>query len=799
MDELTALDVHLEAESAELSEALYEVIGRNRRPELKPLLVALRRAIHTGRRLDGLDPALASLSEDLVTRVDVWRELRVQRADIVTRLPDTLAAELADRTAALRELAADPAFQHGLLLSSPTLSEHLSRWLADPAAHPGRPAVIRLAKYLTRAATKTSPFATFTVSGLGRWSSDGPAVAPSRKLNPVLVTELSREPVRRVWELLARRQETRHAVPVRLNTSLTEQDGRLCFLGPGPHEPLNSVPSEPSLGALLTLLQRFERPTLSRVDELTGAPHVTDHLVACGLLETRPPFDDQAADPLGDLIDWLRSAHRSRPPSQPGVLHALEELHRLTRTPEAPPRQASGITERRRVLGRMDELIDGVLARLEPAPRPVGKALCLDTAISPDDLSLLSARAWQPVLADLQVLRQLCGVFDSGLPLRLAVADFFLRHDERPVPFLRLYRAVHTAAPQVRALLHRTPDHPSLWATQAAALRRQAWQTLYGRPRDIRGVITVDRELIGKLAAGWPPQVRAPASICCFGQALPAPDGLEFVLNTVYSGHGRHTGRIRHLLGRSGTALPEDRRAPVLGCRGSFVTNLNLRPAASATALDYPFTATDGRLKLTDLRVSYDPAAERLILMDPDGREVRPVHTGMSSELLLPPAWRFLIQVFGDPPVALPSVPWLGEQDGPVRRRPRLQLGRVVLARTAWRLRARDFPVPAKGETEAAYLPRLACWLSDHEIPRRFFARLLAKGPDPDMSGKRHKPLYVDVTDHFQLLSLIRSLRGDDDTLVLEEALPEPADAPGYGPHGSRVTEYAFEVGQERP
>ncbi|WP_026411569.1 lantibiotic dehydratase [Actinomadura oligospora] len=796
VDELLALDTRTTAEGTALSDALYELIGRDRRPELKPLLVALRRAIHAGRRLDRLDAALAALPDDLAERVAAWRGRRARRAALIAALPDVLATELADRTTALRDLAADPAFQHGLLLSSPTLSEHLSGWLADPAAHPGRPAVIRLAKYLARAAAKTSPFATFTVSGLGRWTPDGPAVSPPQHLNPILVTELHRAPVERMWDLLARRPETRHAVRVRINTGLTEQDGRLCFLGAGAHEPLNSVPSEPSVRALLTRVRKLPHPTLARVDELTGSPQATDRLVSIGLLERRPPFTDQSPDPLGDLIAWLHASHPTRPIDKPPTLRALEELHRLARAPEGPTRHATEVTERREAIVRMGELIDGVLGH---QGRPPDKTLCLDTAITADDLALLSAKAWRPVLDDLQTLRRLCGVFDSGLPIKLAAADFFVRHFDGPVPFLRLYRAAHTSSDQLRALLHHAPGRPSPWTAHPAALRRQAWRTLYGRPQNGEGVIVVDHELIGKLTADWPVQIRPPTSLCCYGQAVAAPGGPEFVLNAVYSGHGRHTGRIRHLLGRSGVARPDGPFSPVLECRAGFGTNLNLRPAASSTGLDYPFTTTDARLGLTDLWVAYDASTERLTLSDQDGHQMRPVHTGMSSELLLPPAWTFLIQVFGEPPVAMSPAPWPDARTEPVHRRPRLQLGRVVLARAAWRLPAGAFPIPAKGENEAAYLPRLARWLNEHRLPRRFFARLAPRSPGEPVGRKSRKPLYVDVTDHLQLLSLIRSLRGTDDLLVLEEALPDPADAPDHGPHGSRVTEYVFEVGQDHP
>ncbi|MGW2154532.1 lantibiotic dehydratase [Nonomuraea sp. NPDC001699] len=778
VDELTAQDAWLAAEGESLSQALYDVIGRNRQPGAKPLLVALRRAVYTGRPVHGLDILRTVLPDDVAHRIDLWRHRRARREALAACLPEVLATELRDRTETLRRLAADEGFRHGLLFSSLTLSAQLSKWLDDPGALPGRPALIRLSRYLARVATKTSPYATFTLSGLGRWSAGGSAVSVPRELSGEIVAELDQAVVRRLWGALARRPELRAAVGVRVNPSLAEHEGRLWFLGAGPHEPLTSVPPVPALEDLLAGVRDLSDPTVAAVDRLAGAPEPVDRLLEAGLLERRPPYTDQAADPLGDLLAWLRRSLPADTPDRSYLLATLDELHRLLHAPAGRP------DVRRRAVERMRELASNALEHLGTAG-PVGKTLCLDTAVSPRHLAICSRPAWQPVLGDLQLLRRLCAVFDPDGPIKAAAADFFLCHFGEPVPFMRLYQAAHAFGAELRALLH-GQDTPR--RTAHAALRRQTWEALYGGPQDIQGVIVVDGTLIGKLTATWPDHLRAPDSICCYGQAVSAPDGIGLALNTVYSGYGRHTGRIRHLLGRAGDAI-----YPVLECRGAFGTNLNLRPAA-ATGIDYPFTSSDAGTLLTDLWVSHDAASGRLVLTDESEQRLHPMHTGMSSELMLPPAWMFLIRVFGEPPIAMPLRHWPSTSTGPVAHRPRLQIGRVVLTRAAWRMRANAFPVPEGGEGEAAYLLRLARWLADHRIPRCFFARLTPARAGRAAS-KYRKPLYVDVRHHFLLLSLTRSLRDPDDVLVLEEALPHPADAPRYGAHGRRVTEYVFEVG----
>lgn len=743
VDELAHTSRRLSEEGATICVALHRLIGDDRRKGLKPLLVGARRAVFAGRRPDRLEQVMAAVPDEVAERLRAWVACLQQRTAGEAELTEALSAEQADKAGPLRRLAADEGFRRGLSLSSPTLSAELSKWLACPRAVPRRQVLLRLARYVARATVKTSPFATFVISGLGRWDDrDGTLIVSGE---PVTVTEFDLHVVRRLWERLARHPELSEAVEVGVNSSVTEENGHLLFLGAGPGEPLQSMPAEPALLRLLAHV-RAARPTLRATRQRT-TPDAVERLLEVGLLELRRPFADQAADPLSELAAWLTTVLSSGSPEP------------LTGLPQVP-----GELPATKAPARTGELLGAIPA----GPR-------LDTAVAPGVMAFCGRQAWHPVLDDLQAVRLLLGPLDPDLPAKLAATRFFLHcYGLTGAPrFLTFYRDVHTSAPRLRALLHHRLGPPA----DLSRLRRELWHTLYAAPEEPDGVIAADPALVTKLAAGWPRHISPPGSIACYLQQI---DDRHVVLNTVYSGYGRGTGRIRHLLARAGAPVPPADPVPgVAECLGSFGTNLNLRPA-TAIAIDYPFTVTEAELSLADLRVGYDPVAQRLVLTD----GMCPAHLGMTSELTLPPALTFLFKIFGEPPLAMRPAWRRGGRPEGVSHRPRLRLGRVVLARACWRMRAAELPLPTKGENEAAYLVRLALWLDRHAIPRRFFARVVSATG----GGKGRKPLYVDATNHFLLLSFTRSISGPDDLVVLEEALPDPASC------RSRVAEFVMEV-----
>ncbi|NUW41348.1 lantibiotic dehydratase [Nonomuraea rhodomycinica] len=699
-------------------------------------------------------------------------------------LAEALAAELGDRADALRSVAGDDAFLRGLACSCPRLSATLEGWLARPGAVPKRPKLSRLARNVARTAATASPHAAFTISGLGRWEDAGPAVTPADELRWSAVPEVDLGTVRRVWAALADRPGLREAVRVRVNPSLWQEDGRLWFLGAArgageadgrpfrePREAAEPVAilAEPAVAGALAWVRATPEPTVGALERAVAEPGVVGRLLALGLVERVRPFADQALDPLADLAAWVEEVLPGDSPDRPWLPTALREAVQATYGERIRP------------------VAGWLLARLGDTAGLGERSVRVETAVSTAPPAVCGRGAWQPVLRDLDAVRRLAAVLDPDLPVRITAAEHFVeRHGaDASVPFLAFYRDAPAACADLRALLDRAGPAAGSTARRINRLRRETWDALFASPPDEQGVLVADPDIVDKMAVSWPAYVRPPGSVTCYGHLTA---GHEFVLNTLTAGYGRGAGRIRHLLSRAGVSVPDGPRRPVAECLGTFGNHLNLRPA-SAVAVDYPFTVAEGAaLSLTDLRVSYDPATLLLVLTGPDGEPVRPAHLGASAPRALPAAWSFLLRVFGEP-VGLAVAPWRSAAAvDEVQARPRLRLGRVVLARAGWRMPVGELPVPYDGEGDAAYVLRTARWLERHGIPRRFFVRFA--------SGRRaaRRPFYVDVTDHFLLLAMAHAAAGKDGNVVLEEALPDPVDAPVYGAHGRRVTEYALDV-----
>ncbi|MGN9787212.1 lantibiotic dehydratase [Nonomuraea sp. ZG12] len=758
-------------------------------------------------------------------RVSTWLDDldRLTRARSV--ISGLLDRELAEKTAVLRDATRLFEFRQGLAQSSPDLSQRLDAWQDAPSdVVPARQTLLRLAKYLARAAMKTSPYATFTASGLGKWRADGASAVFSDELLTLGVAEPDRLLLHAFWQWSARLPGLRDGVALRVNSTAVEEDGRVWFLGHRPAEPINSVPASESLRAVLDLIRSVPGATRGEVagrlisrDAGEHVDHLLGMLIDSGLVEQRTPFSDQAADALPKLIDWLERAPSASTGDQP---RALESLRAIAEAVDAYARQPDG--GKRRWRAGVDRLAE----RMAPDARPPGPGLPSRRLVHESYVLTGPVVSWpsaslRRVHDDMDRVRRFLALLDLSLPLKIALADYFLQAygPGGSVPFLAFYRHVHDMGPlagsvaglAVRRFLGQGGDaagrrsDPGPRVARLRELRRTAWDFLHAAQEKAGEGNPLPPRSLDELMACWPGFIRPTASISVYGQLMTAPEGPRLVVNSVLAGPRRGVGRIRHLLTTAGDRAPDpvpgDGDTTLAEIRIDHGSNLDLHPRV-LPVIDYPFTGGDDAeavIPPTSLRVEYDPDHELLVLRGTDGSAIRPVHLGLTSEMFLPPAQSFLIRGFGcNPTVMMPGWALRGGLKPltsiAVEHSPRLTIGAVVLARERWRMRAGEFPAPGKGEDRGVYLVRLARWLDGHGIPREFFARVVSVRDGAGSLGKSRKPVYVDVTNWFLLQDFVRVLDDADRLVVLEEALPAMPDLPRYGDHGSRVTEYIFDL-----
>jgi hypothetical protein len=526
----------------------------------------------------------------------------------------------------LREAVSDAGFRHGLAQGSAVLAGRLEAWLAGPADRPPeRQELLRLARYLARASVKTSPYATFTLSGLGRWEPDGPAVRTGGEPSWQLMAELDRAVLRPLWAVLTRHRRVRERARLRVNPSAADDGNRIWFLSPGHGEPLAGVPASPEVRQALDWVRGRETATLA------AAPGI-EPLAEAGLLEYVPPYDEQGPDPVGELAAWL--AADGPTPYARAVGRVAEALRDRGEAAGDVPVQsrngdeaAGGVLAVSRdgdeaagavhaVLRRDGVAGDGAEAAavirsalrevLPPGPSLPDKNLLWHSAVIPGVAGRLNATAWRGVCDDLDALRGLLGLFDPDLPVKIAATAFFLdRHGPGArIPAVDLYREIHREAPGAGGALLRAmlrdpvagvralPDaEPPPGLTRLTELRRGFWERIGAGPgthntspgthsagpgthsADLgtRESVDLTAARLKALAQEWPSFVRPPGSICCYLQAVPGPGGVRAVVNSISAGYGRGLSRLHRLVtqrpprhGRPGPRPPlhRPRRAP---------------------------------------------------------------------------------------------------------------------------------------------------------------------------------------------------------------------------------------------
>jgi hypothetical protein len=814
----------LATEGSALADALHGAIGASSVGSDKPALVGLRRSVFRVRKpgkREWNSTVAAALPADLAERVAGWVAAFDEWRRRTDRLGEILPAEQEAAVTALRELVRPARFQRALSYASPSLYAETAKWLADEARQPRRQSLVRLAKYVARAAAKTSPYSTFTSSGVGTWAEHGPAVRLTEAGAVCGVLELNGYLLWRLRDAILADERLSRALELRLNPSATLDGGIVRFLGPPPAEQIVSVPATP---AILSCLRLFDGGSVHTQGTLgdrlgDGATRFIARLVDIGLLSRQSPFSDLAADPLGELVDWLVRRGKS------DTAGLVERVRFGLNTP-APVNDVEGHLAWRRSL---DVAIRDLTARLDlPAELFNGQAFepVHESAVVTGAVGEFSRSHWRPVLADLDAVRRALGAIDPALPLRVSLGDFCAERfgQGSRTPFLLLYEAlardlsargdaVCDLATFVRNLP--VPD-AALAGARSPRLRelsriRRDLRHVLAPPDRVDGVHRIEAEALLDLCATWPVWISAPPSVAWYLQAAAKAGTHRVVINAAHGGYGRGRSRALHLISRAHGSPPPVLDAPIgdspalAELAGAFGFSPNVRLASVPYEIDYPFTTSvrpaRERIAVNALEVVHDPVTGlvRLFARGLPG-EVKALHLGMMADVLLPAAARLMSVAFGAgyyPVDGLLQPVSLGDPLVPneMRSLGRIEVGRVVLRRARWVVPTHRVPTRAKGEPDAAYLVKLLAWLRGSGIPTRAFVRGLAPGlfAAPEqmvlswLRDKSRKPIYVDFASWYLVMTFERMLKGCGPLVIFEETLPDPEDIPS-------VTEFVIEL-----
>jgi hypothetical protein len=795
---LDAADAAIADACDPLAERLHGEIPAIEDRTVRNRVLQLRRDLFNGRvpRTQDLEAGHASLSPDLWLAVSEHVERQRQRSRLAETFTELFSIEVARTRTAVQCAVADGDFVRGLLASSQTLYGNIERYRRAPAASmSSRDEQIErgLLRYLTRAATKATPFATFCAVVPGRLHE---SLTPARGAGAIRLTgdpRRKRSHVRlnkllfsTLWGSLKMRPAVRARLIVELTPTLTREGDALRFLAESDgRETFQRLTVNDALDAIVPLLRRQSGTSLqAAIDALVHDPRIDasaeeataylDELIRVGLLRFRTGVADQDPDWDAGIASFL---HRVDDPS---AQEAADLLRALRDGMESYAR--AGADARVAIAGAMRDRIAALAESWRQPIHALKGIVYHEDATADAELQVDVDGPMRQALDRLTEWAALVGRIAAQRPEQGALRHFFDAHygsAERGVPLLQFYedfyrehfkehlqrlRDADRGKPRAESDPYDLANPFSLvfvanWHRARAAMTevfRAAWAQA---PEAIEVSVSADDV---RRALDPVPELPCEArSLGVFCDLVPARDGepARAILKkgAVLTGRGKYFSRFLYM-------LPDDLRASVFAdnnanpnewraeiCADSNF-NANLHPPLLQWEISYPTAESGGsdhQLACADLAVVRSPndAHALHLVHGHTGRRVVPFDLGFLNPHIRPPLFQLLSRFapLADAAVQLPDALPADASDAAaptprIHYRPRMTFERsVVLSRRRWLVPSELFPRQARHEDDAAYFQRIRRWRTEHGLPEQIYFRI-----QPIFAGQRAPQPEVD-------------------------------------------------------
>lgn len=829
----------LTAMGSSLCDAMYRIAGSAEiTPDLRRHLVNARRDLFNLRIPQRVDLIQRCLTQDEAALLGRWVE-EARRLHLAWQNGEQiLHGELDDTTAHLQHWSQYPGFAQAIVLASLPLHQKLQTYVRTPVVEQNR----RLRKvepslvmYLTRAATKTSPFSTLTPVAMGVWDDEGPSSVrwepAHRRWGPSGMAAINQAHVMRLAAGIAAHPDFRDHVRLRLNPTLNcdserytaygcfdqHHMGRVAFAG----ERLVAVARTPEIDWLVDMI-RNGADRWSGVERLaTGLDieylrAVLEVLVNAQVVEAYWSISEHDPNYISALVEALKSVPGGRSSDLRANLDDMTQI--LTDLPGLPAQERSSTIQ------SLSSRFATACRLVDLDPTSLGSLSIFEDAAWPDTSLEANPHHWRSALKGLSLVQMTLPLFDRWRLCGMVMRDFFIQQygfGGTCTDVISFVLDIHEYIPflqgRTNVQIAEAVEHDKvrkLVALFASHLQSAVCEAGQGRE------VVLESDRLERLCEGIPePLLSFPDAHSYFVQPVPATG--QFVLNQIAAGMGRSVARYAHLLDH----LDEGRFSQVLNrylgqvtapgqktleLPGSFGFNANRRPAYGETWLDYPgVNLVDDereRIRVHDLCIRHCPKANRLLLIHrQSGTELLPLNLGALTFLLAPVLFRGL-SLFN--PVGNVDLPLLDllesgltqEQRSEVRRYPRIRLEGTYLMRETWVIPRSRLPVRRKEASDFEFACQVERWRQELGLPRRVFVRATLEpdqiwaravlgvdgGGSAEIRDLHRKPQYVDFQSQVMVDVLSRHFCAVDTVLVVQEMLPGPEDLL-VSPTGDRV------------
>lgn len=709
--------------------------------------------------------------------------------DDPVRFADAWARDRARLRERLQELVREPAIREAIFIASPDLDRAIDRWLSDPADPRADATERAVMRYVTRMASRATPFGLFAGSGVGSLGATT-RLAVSARDACHRHTRLDMDYLAMLTDALARDPSLASVVRYAPNSSLYRSGDRwrLVETRVQDRNRTQHLVAIDDSDAITSTIERardgVDRATLAAalVDgDITAdeADAFVGELIESQILVPDIECPVTGDEPLAHLIPLLRRTANGDP--------AARELEQVSATLDSL--DTGG-------LGAAAAQYRSIAGRLEAFPAKVDLARLFQVdLVRPAAAATVDRATVDEIIHGVDVLRRLTPHADHDQLARFRTA-FADRYEKREVPLVEaldeesgvgaalVEGGQRDASPVLRGLDFPATQLSSItWGTRETRLLHRVGQALMAGDHEIA---LTSRDVDEMANSSNPP---LPDACAVMATLIPAAAGERVLLHSVSGPSGANLlGRFCHadpdLLANVAAHLKEEEAldpdaifAEVVHLPDGRLGNILLRPLLRRYEIAYlgrSGAPPDCQIPVTDLTLRLDD--DRFVLRSRrlDRRIVPRLTSAHNFTARTLNLYRLLCLLQSDgrihgctwnwgPLIVLPFLP-------------RVTHGRLVLSRATWRLTREDMRVLTAEKRGPAQYRDVQRWRAARQLPRW----VVLTDDDNTLPVDLDNPLAID--------SLIQLLK-DREFATLTEMYPGTDDLCAHAGDGQYVHE----------
>jgi len=843
---LKSVDNELKIVKELLCDYLFQEISGTEIISEKQFLINVKRDIYNGRDVPELDK-LSNIKPDLKMHLfHRYNSLKENKEASSAAWKQYYEEHLSKDHVALRELSSDELFLKGIRLSSRDLFDQMTQYTTVPIENLTSKHLkieYSILRYLTRMYFKTSPFSTFTHVGLGNIC---PSTTPLRLPSEFRIKScirLNNRMFDHIKNLLSAHPEINDLIFIIFNPTITLKGQKVSFLINFHNlESFQTIEGNPVILRLLEIRDNNHQSICLKeiVEELGNEIDATKtdiknyllNLIEIGFLE----FDFQVSAISPDWDTALIEQLKTNDPAPPLLDKTIQVLG--SQKANCVSYESAGISQRNKILQEMfsecqtlfDDFVEPL--GLRGIDKQVYKkehqkkfdtnsfkrlpyllsTLSTENIIYEDsftpEVGSVDERSLKVIIEKIIELGKFLAPLNNNSYQRKRISRFFTENYqiEQEVDLLDFYRDYYTVENQKRKLNLQEQSDDRGSSEDDFNVQYNKWfsilkESLKSIVNAETGQLFLTKELFHGLQInnyGSPIQT----SRAMFAQLYVERNRLKAVVNNVFLGMGRASGRFLHLFDQEVTekqrvlnnSLSNGHLLMELS-DGSFF-NANLHPPLLPYELKIPNGHTSlpaaQQIAARDIVLYFEATTGEVCLREKvTGKRIIPYDLCLQSISQRSKLYQLLSQFAADPGINFNPIRQAvqellyGKADSfeqkDVYAMPRLVYeAHVILKRKSWTVRTLSLPRKKELQGEEEYFMQLNEWRMLHNIPAQVFLYVKLRADGESLgSSDDYKPQYICFETPLMVIMWSKLLKKAGEYIYMEEMLPDTGQLDG--------------------